>query len=233
MTKSEANQPLKQRVGTYFEVMILLGLLALLLWNFDAIRFHEVAWIIFFFGTYLIRLPYMKLTEDKDITVDKKTLQERILLTVVFISMGPLPVGYLATKNSAWDVLSFANYSLLTGLALIGMGLVPIFAFLFWRAHTDLGRNWSPTLEMHREHTIVTNGVYSYVRHPMYSALVIGVIAQPLLIHNWIAGGMIVVAFLTMLVLRIPKEEAMLLEEFGDEYREYMGRTGRLIPKLH
>ncbi len=37
---------------------------------------------------------------------------------------------------------------------------------------------------------------------------------------------------LSMLLVRLPKEEEKLIERFGDEYREYMKRTGRLLPRL-
>ena len=66
----------------------------------------------------------------------------------------------------------------------------------------------------------------------MYSAIWLGAIAQPLLIHNLIIGGLVILAFGAMCLLRIPKEEEMMLSNFGEEYRDYMARTGRVFPKL-
>ncbi|MEM7733630.1 MAG: protein-S-isoprenylcysteine O-methyltransferase, partial [Pseudomonadota bacterium] len=179
-----------------------------------------------------IRMPFNERNKSNEITVDKKTTQEKILLTCMFLSMGIIPVLYLATKGTAFDVLAFANYNLPLGLTVTGALLVPAFAYLFWRSHYDLGRNWSATLEMREDHNLVTNGVYKRVRHPMYSAIWIAAIAQPLLIHNLIGGALVVLAFGAMCILRIPQEEEMMISNFGEEYRDYMARTGRIFPKL-
>lgn len=213
-------------------VVIMCIPLGLMLWNSAALSWHELAWIVLYAASGFIRMPFSQRNKANEITVDKKTLQESILLMAMFLSMGILPVLYLASKATAFDLLAFANYSLPFGLTGLGACLVPAFAYLFWRSHYDLGRNWSVSLEMRQEHNLVTNGVYKRMRHPMYAAIWIAAIAQPLLIHNVIAGGLVLVAFGAMCVLRIPKEEEMMLGMFGDDYREYMARTGRVLPKF-
>jgi len=57
-------------------------------------------------------------------------------------------------------------------------------------------------------------------------------IAQVLLIHNWIAGPAFLVIFLPLYFLRVPREENLMLETFKDQYRQYMHKTGRIIPRL-
>ncbi len=57
-------------------------------------------------------------------------------------------------------------------------------------------------------------------------------IAQALLVHNWISGLASLVIFIPVYLLRVPREERVMLNEFGDEYREYMKRTGRVLPRL-
>lgn len=104
--------------------------------------------------------------------------------------------------------------------------------WLFWRSHVDLGLNWSPTLETRQGHEIVKHGVYSRIRHPMYSAIWLFSIAQGLLLNNWLAGWSVVVSFSIMYVLRTPQEEAMMIDHFGDSYNEYMTETGRLFPRI-
>jgi protein-S-isoprenylcysteine O-methyltransferase Ste14 len=52
------------------------------------------------------------------------------------------------------------------------------------------------------------------------------------LLPNWIAGLAGILGFGTLYLFRVGREEAMLLEAFGDEYRDYMRRTGRVIPRL-
>jgi protein-S-isoprenylcysteine O-methyltransferase Ste14 len=56
-------------------------------------------------------------------------------------------------------------------------------------------------------------------------------VAQPLLLHNWIAGFGLILLFIPLYLIRVPREERMMLEHFGDEYRDYMRRTGRIFPR--
>ncbi len=103
--------------------------------------------------------------------------------------------------------------------------------WLFWRSHADLGRNWSPWLEVHAAQTLVTHGVYARIRHPMYASIFISCIAQALLLPNWVAGPAGLVSFLAMYLERARREEDLMLHRLGTAYREYMGRTGRILPR--
>ena len=160
------------------------------------------------------------------ITGKTQVTKEGILLALVAIG-GYLPIVHLAT---GW--LSFANYSVPFWVPILGaVTLVPTL-YLFWRSHKDLGRNWSVTTEIREEHVLVTNGVYKSVRHPMYTAIWLLFLMQPLLVHNWIAGLSGPIAFGIMYVIRVPYEEAMMREQFGKAYEDYCARSGRLVPKL-
>lgn len=103
---------------------------------------------------------------------------------------------------------------------------------MFWRAHIALGRNWSPTLQIYAEQTLVTRGIYHFIRHPMYASQWLWVIAQALLPQNWLAGPVCALVFLPLYLLRVPLEEQMMLDTFGEQYRVYMNQTGRIFPKL-
>jgi protein-S-isoprenylcysteine O-methyltransferase Ste14 len=65
----------------------------------------------------------------------------------------------------------------------------------------------------------------------MYAAHLLWALAQPLLLHNWIAGFSFLVVIIPHFLLRIGDEEKMMLDNFGDEYSEYMKKTGRFLPK--
>lgn len=95
--------------------------------------------------------------------------------------------------------------------------------------HRALGRHWAVSLHLKEGHRLVTAGPYARVRHPMYTALFGNMIG-----HCLMASNLVVLlpraAQMLNLYLRIEKEEAMMLERFGDEYSAYMGRTGRLLP---
>ncbi len=165
--------------------------------------------------------------KDNQIVGDKKDGTENALLLAMFISIGLLPFVELAT-----GVLKFANYSLPEWAMWLGTALQFPMLWMFWRSHSDLGKNWSPGLEIRDGHGLIKNGVYARMRHPMYTAIWIAVLAQPLLIQNWVAGAIAAPVFLVMYVTRIPKEEAMMRETFGAEYDAYSATTGRIFPKL-
>lgn len=138
-----------------------------------------------------------------------------------------LPLIQLFTK-----LLASADRPQSLPLFSCGGVLLSIAVRLFARAHSDLGDNWSPIMELRREHGLVVRGIYSKIRHPMYAALLLYSVAQALLIANWIAGWAALIATLTLVVVRLRREEAMMTERFGDEYRDYAARTSRVIPGL-
>jgi protein-S-isoprenylcysteine O-methyltransferase Ste14 len=169
----------------------------------------------------IIRYPYRDRAKS-----GQKERQEQLLLILLSIGELILPLIYIFT-----DWLAFADYSVPLWVIGIGIVVMIIGLWLFWRSHSDLGRNWSSTLEIHDDHTLITQGVYRHVRHPMYSASWLMMAAQVLLLSNWIAGFGGLVAFAFMYFLRVQKEEAMMLKQFGKQYQAYMEQTGRVIPK--
>ncbi len=138
-----------------------------------------------------------------------------------------LPMLYLFTP---W--LAFADYRLPAVAPWCGIGVMLVALWLFWRSHADLGQNWSVSLEVCKEHQLVTHGVYRSIRHPMYASIWLFSIAQVLLLPNWLAGWSALVPFAFMYFLRTLREERMMRQFFGEEYVDYMARTGRLFPRL-
>ena len=130
------------------------------------------------------------------------------------------------------DLFDFASYKLPIVFQATGLVLLPVSFWLFYRSHKDLGKNWSATLEIREEHKLVTKGIYNSIRHPMYSAIWLWVICQALLIDDYIGGLAGIISFGLLYLLRVKEEEAMMKEEFGQEYIEYMSKTNRLIPKI-
>jgi protein-S-isoprenylcysteine O-methyltransferase Ste14 len=103
---------------------------------------------------------------------------------------------------------------------------------LFYRSHADLGLNWSATLELRKGHELVQHGVYRSMRHPMYASILLWDVAQGLLLRNWLAGWCAFVTFALLYVVRAPREERMMCDAFGEDYRNYMRRSGRLFPRI-
>ena len=138
-----------------------------------------------------------------------------------------LPIFY---AFAPW--FDFADYSLPLWTAWLGTFIFAVGLWMLWRSHADLALHWSPTLELREEHTLVTGGVFRYIRHPMYAAHVVYAIGQVLMLQNWLVGPGGLLAAIPLLLLRVGPEEEMMLEKFGDEYRAYMQRTGRFFPRF-
>jgi protein-S-isoprenylcysteine O-methyltransferase Ste14 len=100
----------------------------------------------------------------------------------------------------------------------------------FYRIHRTLGDNWSPILEIRKEHVLITGGPYRYVRHPMYSDMLLWLVSFALVTANWFYALTISTGLAILFSVRIPDEERLMIERFGEQYREYMKRTKRLIP---
>ncbi|WP_309565643.1 protein-S-isoprenylcysteine O-methyltransferase [Methylobacillus flagellatus] len=144
-----------------------------------------------------------------------KDLQERILLGLAGVGMMLLPLAYAATS---W--LDFADYGFQSWAGGAGSFIMLVAMWLFWRSHHDLGDNWSVTLEIRDQQSLVTHGVYRSMRHPMYASIWLWCIAQALLVANWLVGPAGLLAFGLMYWLR----------EFGNKYTQYMQRSGRILP---
>jgi protein-S-isoprenylcysteine O-methyltransferase Ste14 len=190
--------------------------------------------MVYFLGMLaevVIRVPHEQRRRQTRMKLERVDWSERTLLVLMFVSMFFIPLVYTFTSR-----LDGADYRLpreaRESAGGVGMIILAMAVWLFWRSHADLGRNWSPSLELREGHELVTEGVYRSVRHPMYASMWLWGVAQALLLQNWVAGWVSLVMFMPLYLLRVPREERMMLDEFGEEYRAYMDRTGRVIPRL-
>lgn len=101
---------------------------------------------------------------------------------------------------------------------------------MYWPL-SSLGKNLTDTVVTRSGATLVTHGPYRWVRHPFYVTAALLMASVTLLTANWFIGGSSV-AVLALLAIRTPKEEEMLIERFGQDYRDYMARTGRFFPQF-
>ena len=126
----------------------------------------------------------------------------------------------------AWSSVALPSWLRWAGVVLgIPGGLLLVVTF------RTLGTNLTDTVVTRAEHTLVTRGPYRWVRHPFYLATALAVVANSLVTANWflaLTGGIL----FGLLVLRTRTEEEKLIERFGEDYNEYMKRTGRFLPRL-
>lgn len=195
----------------------------------------DLVFLAGFLAASLIRVYWLKRTPSwwrspSQVADSRERKQDRPLLLLAAVGMIVVPFLYLSTAR-----LDFADYSLPATASLVagslGAALFLQALLLLWRSHADLAGSFSPGLKIRKNHRLVTTGVYERVRHPMYAAHLLWAAAQLLLLHNWIAGPAFLVASLPLYMARIPREEEMMLEKFGEEYRQYIERTGRVVPK--
>lgn len=175
----------------------------------------------------VIRAPHAVRAKRLKTVEERTSGLEKFLLVLAFLGMVVFPCFFIFTP-----LLRFADnrFPLWTGWA--GAGLMAGFVLLLWRSHADLGRNFWVTVRVREDHELVTGGVYARVRHPMYSAHLLLALSQALLLHNWVAGFGFLAVMVPFFMLRIPLEERLMSDRFGEEYGDYMRRTGRILPKF-
>jgi protein-S-isoprenylcysteine O-methyltransferase Ste14 len=186
--------------------------------------------IIYWAGIVLqivIRTPFARAVRSKPKTAQRVSATEKFLLGLMTVVGIVIPLIYSVTP---W--LGFANYHFPTWMGWLGGVVLAGGLFVFAQGHKDLKTNWSPSLEIRQDHTQVTNGIYHYIRHPMYASQMLFNFAQILLLQNWLAGPPAFAFFILFYLLRIRAEEKMMLDTFGSQYSEYMQKVGGLFPKI-
>ncbi len=192
--------------------------------------FEDVFKLVYLIGlvtyTFGLSLPNMERHKQTQVSQTRSTRLD--LLLVILADTGQvITLVYIFTP---W--LDWADYHLAAWLGFVGVLIFTAALCLLASAHGVIGRNFSPKLEVGEQQTLITQGVYRYIRHPIYAGFWLWGIAQPLLLQNWIAGWVMLVTFIPLYWVRVPHEEQVLLARFGEEYQSYIARTGRVIPRL-
>lgn len=189
--------------------------------------FAELIWFAGMIAWYVIRHPFQRKARKAGVSESFVDWREHATLVVLSFGLFVVPLLFVVTRRPVSLDRPFVPITAWLGLLCLCSAL-----WLFWRSHVDLGRNWSVTLKVRTDHSLVRTGVYRYIRHPMYSSFLLLAIAQALLISNWLAdtAGLVAVGFL--FASRMLREEQMMLDRFGEDYRAYMSATARIVPWL-
>ena len=192
--------------------------------------FRMLAAFILFTGVGISSYFRRKADRDTGETISRKVDGT---LTMTLIRIGGLilwfsPLIYLINPAwMAWSKIGLPDWVRWLGVVL---GILCVIG-IYW-LFSSIGSGITPTSGTRKEHKLVTSGPYRWVRHPLYTVGSSLFIAFGMMADNWFIAALGVLAFIGM-ALRTPKEEANLVEKFGDEYRDYMKRTGRFFPKLY
>lgn len=172
-----------------------------------------------------IRAPHDRRRTAAGFRAPHVTPLEAAVLTLLTLGLIVLPLIAVFSPWLRFADTRFTPARALAGGACLGWGL-----WLFQRAHVHLGRNWSPLLQLRAEHELIESGAYRRIRHPMYASLFVYGLGQALLLSNWVAGPSFLIASAALFAARVRAEERLMLERFGQRYRDYAARTKRLIP---
>jgi len=187
----------------------------------------KFVFVVMAVGWYVIRYRYARRARREKVLRSARGPRENTLLLISLTGLGIVPFIYIATA-----IPHFALYDFRPVQAWLGVFVAVAALVMFRLTHRALGRNWSLSLDVRENHHLIKDGIYRKIRHPMYSAFWLWAVAQALLLPNLVAGFAGLIGFGTLYFGRVAREEQMMLETFGDEYREYMARTGRIIPGL-
>ncbi|HEY2527596.1 MAG TPA: isoprenylcysteine carboxylmethyltransferase family protein [Xanthobacteraceae bacterium] len=180
----------------------------------------EVIWIAWFVS-WMAASFWSGRTEKRAATWDTWAYRTTILCGAILIA--PWTARVLG-ERPIWQVGDSGAYALV-GVMLLGL-------LLTWLARIHLGRLWSSAITRKQEHRIVDTGPYAFVRHPIYTGIIIALVATAATEATLVALlGAALIAF--GLYLKARAEERFLMVELGpDAYRSYCRRVPMLVPFL-
>ena len=189
--------------------------------------FMRVVFVIEFLGVLLVRPLFAGLLQIGE-PKGRRWKESPIYL------IGGIPFGvglyyalflYLSSSDRSWMVLGLPDVVRWAGLA----ASLAVSGFLIW-VFATIGTAGSKHIVTFDDMKLATSGPYSRVRHPMYGGFCLWGITFLLFTDNWAVGGAWVAFIVFVALVRVPHEEKVLLEHFGDDYRQYIGRTSRFLP---
>lgn len=137
------------------------------------------------------------------------------------------PFVYLINPN--W--MAWSKIGLPESVRWLGVGIGVLCTLGIYWLFSSIGTGITPVSATRREHKLVTHGIYRWVRHPLYTIGSSMFISFGMTADSWFIAALGILTFVLM-AIRTPKEEANLIEKFGEEYLDYMKRTGRFLPKV-
>jgi len=176
-------------------------------------------------SSYFRRKADRESGENVSRSVDGTVMMTLIKLGGLLLWLSPL-VYLLKPQWMVWSKVGLPDWVRWLGAAL---GLLCVIG-IYW-LFNSIGSGITPTSATRQQHILVTRGPYRWVRHPLYTIGASLFVAFGMMADNWFIAALGLLTFILMAV-RTPNEEANLIAKFGDEYREYMKRTGRFFPKL-
>jgi len=189
----------------------------------------RISLIVIFSLFSIIRIQYQRIVQKAGYkTVIEESKKYSVFLSILIC----FEVFTLFLFLFLPELFSWSNLPLPIWLRWLGVFLAAAALTLFIWVHQHLGNNFSVKLRIKDTQKLIASGPYQWIRHPMYSAFYILHIASFLLIANWFIGITWITGLTLIIILRTDREEAMMIQAFGDDYRSYIDRTGKFTPSF-
>lgn len=161
-------------------------------------------------------------TKEK-VQKEKKSIVETGTMTLFFLSF------YLILQSGA-GVVPIPSELLKYFVIILGTVMIVAGCTANIFARFNLGKNWANQIKIYEEHTLVETGLYSIVRHPLYSSIILMFYGAGLVYRNIFSLIAVSVIFVPFMVYRASQEEHLLGQKFP-RYEQYQQRVGMLFPK--
>ncbi len=159
----------------------------------------------------------------------RKSFQTDKIILMVLISLEVILIFLIDFKNKF--ILGF-NIDTSSNLRNIGIVLGYLGTIFIILSLIKLGKVYTATLNIMNGHKLVQNGIYKYIRHPIYTGFILLHLGVTLALSNLIVTFVWIGGLCIFLWHRVPKEEELLEYYFKDEYKQYKARTGMFFPKI-
>lgn len=194
--------------------------------------FRIAFWLIFG-GMLALQAVYalrLRLAGQSTASDRKAVKREGWLIPAIRVLRSMLLLAFLVLYAMDPPWFGVLSLPLPDGLRWLGFALGVLSLALYAWARNTLGKEWSSCLRMGQQHRLVTTGPYAWVRHPIYLAMIGFETSLALVTANWLLVAFLIISIVD-LAIRIPREEQMMIEAFGDAYEDYMQTTRRIFPK--
>jgi len=158
---------------------------------------------------------------------DKKAADRNSELFLWISIIISITIGVIVSVMTVFPIFSYDR------LRSIGLLVIVIGIMLRFIAIKQLGRFFTVDVTIRKDHELMQNGFYKYIRHPSYTGSLLSFAGLGLSMNNWLGLVIIFVPVLFTFLYRISVEEKVLTEQFGKQYTDYISATKRLIPYLY
>lgn len=178
-------------------------------------------------GTGYLLLPFPYTLGKREGERTKRISRQSIVpLVTRFVWLAVFIVAPYSDRHN-WAVIADTVGLRSVGVLVYLLGL----AWVCW-AFLTLGKQHSAEVTIQKEHELITEGPYRWLRHPMYLGLIVFPMGVGLVFGSWI-GIALPLLLVGVFIWRIGDEEKLLRQEFGERWDTYCQHTWRFIPYLY